>query len=36
MTYERGEFRGKKTEKIIKKGVDKVFVQYVNNIILHK
>ena len=36
MTYERGEFRGVKTEKILKKGVDKVFVQYVNNIILHK
>ena len=36
MTYERGEFRGKKAEKIIKKGVDNGFIEYVNNIILHK
>lgn len=36
MTYKRGEFRGVKAEKILKKGVDKVFLEYVNNIILHK
>jgi len=33
MTYERGEFRGKKAEKITKKGADKVFIEYMNNII---
>ena len=36
MTYERKNFRGVKAEKILKKGVDKVFLEYVNNIILHK
>ena len=34
MAYERGEFRGKTAEKIEKKGVDKVFIEYINN--LHK
>ena len=32
ITYKRGEFRGVKTEKILKKGVDKVFLEYMNNI----
>ena len=32
MTYERGEFRGVRAEKILKKGVDKVFIEYMNNI----
>lgn len=32
MAYERGNFRGKKAEKIEKKGVDKVFLEYMNNI----
>jgi len=32
MTYERGEFRGVKTDKELKKGVDKVFLKYMNNI----
>jgi hypothetical protein len=32
MTYERGNFRGKTAEKIEKKGVDKVFIEYMNNI----
>jgi len=32
--FERGEFRGKTAEKIEKKGVDKVFIEYIKN--LHK
>ena len=32
MTYKRGEFRGSKAEKVLKKGVDKVFIEYMNNI----
>ena len=32
MTYERKNFRGVKAEKILKKGVDKVFLEYMNNI----
>ncbi|WP_375240016.1 DEAD/DEAH box helicase [Aurantibacter sp.] len=32
MTYKRGNFRGVKAEKILKKGVDKVFLEYMNNI----
>ena len=32
MAYERGNFRGKKAEKIEKKGVDKVFIEYMTNI----
>jgi hypothetical protein len=33
MAYKRGEFRGEKAEKTTKKGVDKVFIEYMNNII---
>ena len=33
MAYKRGEFRGKEAEKTTKKGVDKVFIEYINNII---
>ena len=31
MVYNRGNFRGKKAKKIIKKGVDKVFIEYMYN-----
>jgi len=31
--FERGDFRGKEAEKVLKKGVDKEFFNYVNNII---
>ena len=33
MTYKRGNFRGNKAEKVLKKGVDKEFFNYVNNIV---
>ena len=32
MTYKRGNFRGKKANKKIKKGVDKEFMEYMTNI----